>query len=278
MTSSHADAKSKPLIFLKLGGSLITDKATPYTPRPEVISRLADEIAIALETHPGLKLVLGHGSGSFGHVAAQRFGTRQGVDSPEGWRGFAQVWYQASRLNRIVVEALHEAGLAAVALPPSGAVTTHQGQVTTWNLSPLRSALSAGLLPVVYGDVVFDQAAGGTILSTEDLFAQLARELHPGRILLAGQDQGVWGDYPACSQLVQTITPQTWKQLAPALDGSANTDVTGGMASKVETMLALVKEIPGLEGLIFSGGEPGQVSAALAGDNPGTHIHTERQR
>jgi isopentenyl phosphate kinase len=276
MRCSHANAKSNPLIFLKLGGSLITDKATPYTPRPEVISRLAGEIATALETHPGLKLVLGHGSGSFGHVAAERFGTRRGVDSPEGWRGFAQVWYQASRLNRIVIEALHGAGLAAVALPPSGAVTTRQGQVTTWNLSPLRAALSAGLLPVVYGDVVFDQTIGGTILSTEDLFAHLARALHPSRILLAGQDRGVWADYPACSELVKTITPQTWCQLAPALDGSANTDVTGGMASKVETMLTLVEEIPGLEGLIFSGEEPGQVSAALNGQTPGTRIHAGR--
>jgi len=266
----------RALLFLKLGGSLITDKTTPYTPRPDVISRLAGEIATAQENQPGLKLVLGHGSGSFGHVAAKRFGTHQGVDSPEGWRGFAQVWYQASRLNRIVVEALHEAGLAAVALPPSGAVTTHQGQVTTWNLSPLRAALSAGLLPVVYGDVVFDQTIGGTILSTEELFAHLARALHPGRILLAGQDRGVWGDYPACSQLVKTITPQTWNQLAPALDGSANTDVTGGMASKVETMLTLVEEIPGLEGLIFSGEEPGQVSAALNGQTPGTRIHAGR--
>jgi len=276
MNSLQADDGKRMLFFLKLGGSLITDKATPYTPRPDVIARLAGEIATALETHPGLKLVLGHGSGSFGHVAAERFGTRQGVDSPEGWRGFAQVWYQASRLNRIVVEALHEAGLAAVTLPPSGAVTTRQGQVTTWNLSPLRSALSAGLLPVVYGDVVFDQATGGTILSTEDLFAHLARALHPGRILLAGQDRGVWGDYPACNQLIRSITPQTWKQLAPALDGSANTDVTGGMASKVETMLTLVEEIPGLEGLIFSGEEPGQIGAALNGQTPGTRIYAGR--
>lgn len=276
MISSHTDSGPDSLLFLKLGGSLITDKAKAFTPRREVISRLAEEIAAAREARSGLRLVLGHGSGSFGHVPAERFGTRNGVESAEAWRGFAEVWYQAWRLNRIVVDALHGAGLPAVALSPSGTVTARQGQVARWNLSPLRAALTAGLLPVVYGDVVFDQTMGGTILSTEELFAHLARELHPGRILLAGRDQGVWRDYPNCTDLIDTITPDDWERLALDLYGSANTDVTGGMASKVETIVGLVKEDPTLEGFIFSGVQPGQVTAALEGQSRGTWIRSER--
>jgi isopentenyl phosphate kinase len=49
-------------------------------------------------------------------------------------------------------------------------------------------------------------------------------------------------------------------------------DVTGGMARKVESMLALIQHIPKLEALIFSGQQPGLVEKALAGGNPGTLI------
>ncbi|MFN3762874.1 MAG: hypothetical protein ACK4WK_06715, partial [Anaerolineae bacterium] len=76
-------------VFLKLGGSLITDKSSPYTPRPEVIRRLAEEVREALEARPDLELVVGHGSGSFGHAAAAPYGTRQGVRTPREWRGYA---------------------------------------------------------------------------------------------------------------------------------------------------------------------------------------------
>jgi len=261
------------LIFLKLGGSLITDKHTPHTAHPETIARLAEEIAAARRDQPSTLLVLGHGSGSFGHVPAKIHKTRQGVQSPEGWRGFVEVWREAAALNRLVMDALHQAGLPAVAFPPSGGVTTHGGQITRWNLSPLLAALKARLLPTVYGDVVFDETLGGTILSTEDLFVHLARHIKPQRILLAGLDEGVWEDYPVCSRLIPEITPQNWPQIASSLRSSAAVDVTGGMSSKVCEMLTLISEFPELEVQIFSGQHPGGLRAALLGERPGTRLY-----
>jgi isopentenyl phosphate kinase len=260
------------LTFLKLGGSLITDKNTPRAARKAVIARLAEEIHSACQGDPDLRLVLGHGSGSFGHVPAKKFGTRQGVHSPAGWRGFAEVWYEAAALNRLVIETLHAAGLPAISFPASAGVTANQGEVAAWNLIPLTAALAHGLLPVVYGDVVFDTARGGTILSTEDIFVYLARQLHPQRILLAGIEAGVWADYPACTRLIPQITPGNWEEIVHSLGGSAATDVTGGMASKVRTMLALAVELPGLAVLIFNGDHPGSLEKALRGESPGTLI------
>jgi isopentenyl phosphate kinase len=263
------------LTFLKLGGSLITDKNTPRTARKEVIARLADEIAAAQQADLDLRLVLGHGSGSFGHVPAKNYDTRQGVDSPEGWAGFAEVWYEAATLNHLVMDILHAAGLPGVSFPASGGVTARDGRVAVWNLTPLTAALENGLLPVVYGDVVFDTIRGGTILSTEDIFIHLARQLHSERILLAGIDDGVYADYPECKQLIPEINPKNWEKVAISLSGSAATDVTGGMASKVRQMLELTEEIPGVEILIFSGDQPGNLSATLRGETLGTHIKSD---
>ena len=51
------------LIFLKLGGSLITNKNIPFSARKDTLRRLAAEISEALDTNPELKLLIGHGSG-----------------------------------------------------------------------------------------------------------------------------------------------------------------------------------------------------------------------
>jgi isopentenyl phosphate kinase len=262
----------KNLLFLKLGGSLITDKDKAHTARQEVITRLAEEIAAAREKVHDLPLVLGHGSGSFGHFAGKKYGTRQGVSSREEWRGFAEVWQEANALNRIVMDSLAQAGLPAIALPPSASVIAKDGVVDNWNLDPLVSALRVGLLPVVFGDVVFDIVRGGTILSTEDLFAHLAVQLNPRRILLAGLEKGVWADFPTCKELVKEMTPGSLDSIRASLGQSRGTDVTGGMLAKVRQSLDLVEKVDGLEILIFSGQETGAAARALAGEQMGTRV------
>jgi isopentenyl phosphate kinase len=260
------------LYFIKLGGSLITNKNKPHTARARVIARLAGEMAEARQLDPDLQLVVGHGSGSFGHIAGDKYHTRQGVHNPTEWLGFAEVWQAARALNQIVAKAMYKAGLPVIAFPPSAAILAQNGQVTRWDIQPIRAALSAGLIPLVNGDVAFDTLLGGTILSTEDLFEYLARLLRPQRILLAGLEKGVWADYPVCSQLIAAITPESYPGLAGSLAGSAAVDVTGGMAQKVKSMLALVEQIPGTQAVVFSGNQPGQVRQALLGAVPGTLI------
>jgi isopentenyl phosphate kinase len=260
------------LVFLKLGGSLITDKTLPFTPHLELLADLAEQIAQALAQQPSTQLLLGHGSGSFGHTPAAQHNTRAGVSTPAGWRGFSEVWWQASSLNRHVMEALHGAALPAVALPPLASLTARDGSVAAWDLQPLQGALSAGLLPVIYGDVVFDEVRGGTILSTEDLFAHLARALGPKRILLAGLERAVWADYPLREQPVGRLTRESFEQIAGGIGEADGTDVTGGMRSKIGGMLDLVQDLPGLSVHIFSGAEPGNLLRALLGEQPGTLI------
>jgi isopentenyl phosphate kinase len=276
----------KELIFLKLGGSLITDKTQPYTPRLDVIEDVALQISTAIKNQPNLRLVLGHGSGSFGHVAASEYHTRDGFvprasplihrerDETEGnyWKGFAEVWYQASALNRFVMKALNKTNVPSIALPPSSNVIASDGQVSIWETTAIRMALAAGLVPVTYGDVAFDEVRGGTILSTEDLFGFLARALNPQRILLAGLESAVWEDFPARTRKIATITPQSFDEIKAGVGQADGADVTGGMEAKVTQMLDLVQQNPELKIQIFSGAEPGSIGRALAGETLGTWI------
>jgi isopentenyl phosphate kinase len=144
------------IVFVKLGGSLITDKTQPMTPRPEVIQRLADEIAQAMAAAPGLQLLIGHGSGSFGHAVANQYQTQSGGKSQDYWRGFSEVWAAARELNQIVIKALIRSGLPVIAFPPSASIITRNTQIQSWDIGPIQAALAHNLVPVVYGDVIFD--------------------------------------------------------------------------------------------------------------------------
>lgn len=263
---------SDKLIFIKFGGSLITDKHTPRTAHREVIRKLADELSAGLVRNPGMKVLIGHGSGSFGHVSAAKYGTRDGVTTTKDWQGFLEVWRDARELNNIVIEEFTAADLPVISLSPSATTLADDGRVAGYSLGAIQHALKNGLIPVIHGDVVFDQTRGGTILSTEELFVHLALELRPQRILLAGQEPGVWADFPVCSALVSLITPTTLAEIEGKLRGSAAVDVTGGMYQKVVTMLDLVRKVDGLEVLIFSGEDVGDLAAALDGEEAGTLI------
>ena len=258
------------IIFLKLGGSLITDKDKPYTPRLDKLQELALEIKTVLDSNPGLLLILGHGSGSFGHTAAKKHDTRNGVQTTEQWHGFAEVKFQAAELTRHVIEALLNAGLPAISIHPSSSIVSNNRKVTHQNILTIRKALEAYLLPVVHGDVAFDETLGGTILSTEDVFAFLVEQFPTTRILLAGIEAGVWADFPARTKLVKQIQLSDYEKMRAGIGGSASTDVTGGMKAKVEEMLELVKKSKGLSVQIFSAEEKGFLTRALNGENVGT--------
>ena len=248
------------VMFLKLGGSLLTDKRGHEALRAAVLTRVAREIWKALAERPGLNLLIGHGSGSFGHVAAAPFNTRDGVETPQEWEGFAGVSAAAARLNRHVCDALLQAGVPAISLQPSASAHCVDGRILYLDSRPVAAALRAGLVPLLYGDVAFDVLRGGTIISTEEILAYLVEEMSPSWLLLAGETEGV---YDQGGAVLRQIHESDFTEIEAALGSSRGIDVTGGMASKVRTMLGLVDAHPGLGVRIFSGLEEGRLYQTL---------------
>jgi len=264
------------LTFVKLGGSLITDKRRENAFLPEVAARIAGEIHEGMAADPARQLLIGHGSGSFGHVAAQRHGTMQGVHSADDWRGFAEVANTAAELNYLMAKALWAADVPVIRIQPSASACSHDGAIVDMAVEPMRAALAHGLVPLVYGDVSLDETRGGTIISTETIFFYLAQHLPVDEILLLGNTDGV---YAADGSLIETITPAKLADVEAALGGSAGTDVTGGMETKVRDMVALVHKRSGLHIRIMSGVTPGLLASTLRGESlPGTLIQAQQPK
>jgi isopentenyl phosphate kinase len=258
------------LIFVKFGGSLITDKRVEGSFREDVVLRLGREIHAAMTENPNVQILLGHGSGSFGHFAAREYGTMEGVHTPEQWRGFARVATAAAELNHLTAKALRAADLPVWCIQPSASALSRDGVIVNLAVEPIREALLKGIIPLVYGDVSLDEVRGGTIISTETIFFFLARHLPVSQILLLGEVEGV---YDQDGQVIREIRPDNLHAIEEALGGSAGTDVTGGMETKVRDMVTLTRLVPGLTIRIMNGGEPDALRRAILGAaHPGTQI------
>lgn len=253
------------LLLLKLGGSLITDKVREEAPRREVIDRLAGEIARAMNDNPH-RLVMAHGSGSFGHVAARRHGIGQGPLTLEQLAGACRTQERAAALHQIVIASLIAAGARPFSLAPSSCVVAAAGHPVEIEEEPLLLALERGLLPVLYGDVVLDREWGASICSTERLFRLLAPRLQDSglsirRALWLGETDGLWDDQ---GQTVPRVTRETFPAALQAIGAPAGTDVTGGMRHRLETAMELARL--GIPSLLANGLVPGLLERALRGE------------
>lgn len=255
----------KNLIFVKLGGSLITDKSRPFTEKPDVIRRLAQEIHNARSR--GAKLVIGHGGGSYPHEPAKRYQTQKGLISPDSRKGLAIVQNSAARLNRIVIKALLDEGEFAISLQPSSFALAKSCKIVEGFSKPVEKALETGMLPVVYGDVGFDLSQGCCILSTEEIFAFLSKSLKPERIIMAGKVDGVFTADPGKdrnAKKIAEITKKNFPEIKKYLTSSDGIDVTGGMLLKVQKCLELAEA--GTQCEIINGLKPGNLEKALSGE------------
>jgi isopentenyl phosphate kinase len=271
-------------VFLKLGGSLLGDKRRRRSFRAAAVARVGGEILRALERRPGMRLLLAHGGGGLAHFPAAKHRTREGLAGGGGWRGFAETRRGVLEMNLRVLGALARGGLSAVTVSPCGGLIARGGKVRDWDLEVVRALLAADQVPLIHGDAVLDERSGFTILSTEELFLFLAVRLHPKRVVLACDVEGVYRKRPrwlAGAPLVSTVDRTNIAAIRCALRGAAGRgsrragsawDVTGGMAAKVDRLYELVRKVPGLEARIVSGLSIGTVESALLGGEVGTAV------
>lgn len=270
---------STTLLFVKLGGSILTDKTQAEQLNSAALESMVQIIAETLREQPALRLLIGHGGGSFGHYWAEHYGTHRGVTDATGWEGAARVADAQGRLNRVIVGALLEAGVAAIGVPPSALARARGGIVQQLETTTIERMLygmrgetdkaegGRCLVPVVHGDVVLDDIQQVAICSTEAIFEYLAPRLRPQRIVLVGE-AGVFSADPrrdpAAVRIAQ-INAANIEAVLAQTGASHGTDVTGGMATKVLHMWRLVQAVPGLV-VQLVGTEPTSLRQALRGE------------
>ncbi len=231
------------IVLIKIGGSLITDKNTPFSLNQNNLEIIIEEISYLFKKS-SFRIILGHGSGSFGHTVAAKYQTQNGVDikNKQQILGMAQVKEAATRLNQIIIQQFLKHQVPAISLHPDSFFFSEKKKPVVAFWHNLNHLLHLPVLPIVYGDVIFDQSLGATIFSTEQVLAEVGKMLLKQKkevvIVHCGTTKGV---YNSSKQTIPEITPNNFQKIKKSIGGSAGVDVTGGMIHKVKTSLELAK-------------------------------------
>jgi len=256
---------SRKIILVKLGGSLITNKSKAFSERRDIITDLVGQVKKAREKN-GFRIIVGHGGGSYPHVPAEKYKTIEGNINKESIYGAAMVEDAAAQLNRIIVGEFLKQKVSAVSVNPSSLLALEGGKVKAVFLDSLVEMLELNVIPVVYGDVIFDSEKGFTIWSTERLLSLLARELvkrkrRVEKIIHCGETDGVIVE----GKVVKEIRADNFGEIAKSIYRTEGFDVTGGMMHKVEESLEMAQD--GIDSYIVGGNHGGNMYRAVVGDN-----------
>lgn len=263
----------KKIIYVKLGGSLVTNKQKAYTFNENIVKQIAKEIAEAVKEQPNLQLVLGNGAGSFAHQSAAKHNLKDGVTTSEGKYGATVTHQDATYLNHLITHILHQSSLPVFSLQPSAYFLANNRSTTKIDLSVFEELITHAMIPFIYGDVIIDTKVGATVYSTDRLLREIAQKhlntaYQPSLIIHAGNYDGV---VDKNNSVISHITPQNYDSVQHNFYISSNIDVTGGMQKKVEEMLELAAQ--GIPSIILNGSKKGLLKQTLAGNiSSGTYI------
>ncbi len=243
------------MILVKLGGSVITDKSKELTPRTDVIARLTQEIADS-----GQHCLVIHGAGSFGHIKAKQYCLKDGTTHPEYKQGIDEVQMDMRRLNGMVVDAFHAAGMS-VATIPAGAISVFEdGELVELPANIFKHYLDIGITPISFGDVVVDRKRGVCICSGDDIMTYLAKELDIKKCFFVTSEDGIFSHYPPDAGEGPISEIEHGHDISFT---SMNTDVTGGMKRKLELIFNITST--GCDVTVLNGLVPGRLREALEG-------------
>src|SRR5690606_20565550 len=105
------------------------------------------------------------------------------------------------------------------------------GRLASLETRPLLHLMDMGIIPVLHGDVVMDEAQGACIVSGDQIIRYLGEHMPFTRIGLATDVPGVLS---MDGHVIDEIIPGFNEGIA--VMGSKHTDVTGGMEGKLKEL------------------------------------------
>lgn len=224
----------KHLVCIKIGGSIITDKSTALALAPEGISRFAESMSAAYHAYgDNVDFILGNGAGSFGHASAHEYGLREGAYNVEQFYGAALTHNNVRDLNLRLGTALNKHSVPATCLSPGDMLVSRQREIISGDIQSVEYALANKLVPVLHGDVVYDETNGVSIVSTERAllwFADALHELYEQITVIAITRTG------GVLRSDGTVVPTLQRHDSVESLRQAGHDVTGSMDSKVQSL------------------------------------------
>ncbi|MEA1994270.1 MAG: isopentenyl phosphate kinase [Euryarchaeota archaeon] len=249
------------MIIIKAGGSAITDKSSEDTPRRDVMERIADQLQEVGS------VILVHGGGSFGHFPAREYNLANGYRSPDQIKGFSKTKEKMEILNNIFIDILNKK-VNAVPIQSSACIITKNKEISTFFSDPIKKAVDLGMIPVLYGDTVFDKKIGFCILSGDRIIYELSRVFSPEKVIFGTDVDGIYSKNPKEFPEAELIKELSLREFSAEI--ADTNDVTGGMKGKLREIRRIVDQ--GIEVDIINITEEGRITASLHNECIGTTV------
>lgn len=222
----------KPLILVKLGGSVITKKDKPFTPNTLIIDSISKQVSELLRDYD---FILVHGGGSYGHVVASEYRVVNGYLQPSQLIGLTRVKLSMNELTQLILTSLASYDVPAIPVTPVSFLTCSSGRIEGFFIEPLRMMLSLHIVPLIPGDIAMDSSERRfTIVSGDQVAAFLAVKLGAAKLLYGIDVDGIFTGDPKLDNGASLI-PKLKKDMMQDLRTSIRPgDVTGGIYRKIE--------------------------------------------
>ncbi len=256
------------MFLIKLGGSVITEKAKEARFRQDVMDSLSTQIAMADQ-----QVIIVHGAGSFGHGYAKQFQLHHGFTSEDQTFGFALTQRMVQQLNTQVLVSLQDHHLPAVSIPPHIATMFQNGGLFWFQHDVFKTYLDFGFIPVTYGDVAPDLKRRFFICSGDLLILALAEHFKPEKVIFVLDEDGLYTGNPKIDKqaaFIPEISAKKLSDLETTLDD--HPDVTKGMKGKLQT----IQKIAALQidTVLVNGNKPDRLKKVLTGNHTiQTRVH-----
>lgn len=216
------------MLYLKLGGSLITPKKEgSLEVRESVVRELAVDLRSILSER---RVFLAHGAGPFGHMPVKKYGLQEGAASGKE-QAISETLIRVMELNMKVASLLLEEGIPVFPFHPRS-VFRRVGGKMVFDLSVVTAWMEIGLIPLAHGDLISDDERGIYVLSADEL---------PLYLRSLGVDEAIFlTDVPGVMDEHGDVLPSIRGKDIPDL-GGASSDVTGSMRGKLDAALKLAK-------------------------------------
>jgi len=234
------------MILIKLGGSIITDKEKPLSPRRKTVENIVKNLKKINEP-----MVVVHGGGSFGHYWSVKYDMHT---KPEKYdmHGVAIVKNSMIELNKIILDVFTKNKLNPYSIPPTDFMSGNKP--ITKKIKEIEKIAKSGLIPITYGDALWYGNKKTYILSGDKIMTYLAKILKPRLVIFALNEDGVYSDLKT-KKLIYELKGVNPKILENKMD------VTGGMTRKIEEATNIAKL--GMNVFFVNGNKPERVVKAI---------------
>ncbi|HDI02102.1 MAG TPA: hypothetical protein ENF93_00495, partial [Ignisphaera sp.] len=171
-------------------------------------------------------IVIIHGGGSFGHYVV-----REHKDLTSLGAVSQTIWFMRE-LNMIIVDSLMAQGLPVIPLDTHAVFHKEDTELNAL-VELLWDIVSRGLIPVLYGDVIFCFRRNVEILSGDEIAWFIAKAMAPSRLIFATSVNGVYNKNPRNGNAILLEKLSISELDSIDLKDSSSIDVTGGMYTKL---------------------------------------------